>query len=562
MVSGLAGMTLGDAYVNIMGDTAGLQRGLLQAHSMVTGFVASTGSFVKRGISTAMVAVPAAIGGAMAYSVKSFMESEIASKRLASSIAVVGGNVDILLPKYERLADIISRKTKWEDESVKSAMASALALGMSTSKMEKAVPAAVGLAARLNMDLSTAMRLVTRASFGQTQMLQRYGLVLGQNLTLEQKYQKVLEFGRGGLKMAREEVNTISGAFAQMRKATGEVFESIGGGLVGSGAFKEVLQGITNKIWGLKDAIDNLIAGGTFRLWIDTVIGGFRYMANDIKYVGTMLWTLLVEPLARTVGYIVDRLMEISNVLYEVGNTLIISMVGVFQYIGRSLGSLANAIVSSLWEPIEWATGNIGTIFENLFTNIKNTAKAAWEFIKSPGEGWKAPEIKNIFTGTDSFENQLNLMGESWKAFSNDVTDSSPFQGTIDQLKTLKASLQTLGQGFITNPFAGWIDKIMKTVEDYWATNAKISASLGKTAEKKYGRGTPLPKPEEVSSKASFSVISLADQWKKLQEGAAKNKEAKETADAAKETAKNTKRMADSMVSAPISTSPLFSPGY
>jgi hypothetical protein len=545
MAGGLSGMALGDAYVNILAETSALQGGLLRAQAMVSSFVGVAGSGLTKGLVGAMIGIPMVVGGAMIYSVKKFMEAEVVSKRLAGAIAMAGGSVDLLMPKYDKLADKISRITKWDDEEVKSAMASALARGLSTKKMEEAIPAATGLAARMGIDLGSAMNMVTRAGMGNTMMLQRYFPQLKQATTATEKWAMVLKIGATGMGMARGEIDTISGAFGQMRKAVGEVFESFGQGLVSSGAFKEVLQGIVKQIWELKDSVDALIKGGQFQLWIDTVIGGFRYMGNDIKYVGTMLWTLLIEPLARTVGYIVDRLAEIANILYEVGNTLIVGMIGVFKYIGTALGSLAAAIITSLWEPIKWVVSNIGSIFTNMFDNIKAIAQSAWEFIKDPSEGWKSPDIKNIFAGTTSFEGELNLMKESWKVFGNDLADASPFKATMEQLGTLKASLQTLGQGFATNPFEGYITKIEKIVTDYWAEDARISATLGQKGAKgktEKGAGTP---PPDVTGKATFSIVSMADQWKKMQEGITKNKDEKEIKDATKDTAKHTKRLAD-----------------
>ncbi len=561
-------MALGDAYVNILAETSYLQSGLLRAQAMVTSFASIAGSGLAKGLVGAMIGIPTLVGSAMAYSVKSFMGAEVVSKRLAGAIAMAGGSVETLMPKYEKLADRISRVTKWDDEAVKSAMASALARGLSTKKMEEAIPAATGLAARMGIDLGSAMNMVTRAGLGNVMMLQRYFPQLKQATTATEKWAMVLKIGAAGMPMARSEINTISGAFGQMRKAVGEVFESVGEGLVRSGTFKEMLQGVVKQIWSLKDAVDALVKGGQFQLWIDTVVGGLRYMGNDIKYVGTMLWTLLIEPLARTVGYIVDRLAEISNILYEVGNTLIVGMVGVFQYIGTALGSLSNAIVTSLWEPIKWVTDNVSAIFTNLFENIKNTSKSVWEFLKNPSEGWKAPEIRDMMEGAGSFQDQLNVMKESWKVFGLDIADTSPFKATIEQLGTLKASLQTLGQGFAVNPFEGYIEKIEKIVTDYWVEDARISASLGqKGAKEKTIKGAKVPS-DDITSKASFSIISMSDQWKKMQEGITKNKDEKEIKSATKETATNTKKTNELLntfitnFSGGDSSSPLFAAGY
>jgi hypothetical protein len=46
----------------------------------------------------------------------------------------------------------------------------------------------------------------------------------------------------------------------------------------------------------------------------------------------------------------------------------------------------------------------------------------------------------------------------------------------------------------------------------------------------------------DSGKKASFSIVSMADQWKKLQEGITKDKEASDTAKNTGNTAKNTEK--------------------
>ncbi|MFA5401611.1 MAG: hypothetical protein WC359_14270 [Dehalococcoidia bacterium] len=461
MASGLSGMALGDAYVNILAETSALQGGLLRAQAMVSSFVGGAGSVLAKGMVGAMVAIPAAIGGAMVYSIKSFVEAEVVTKKLSGAIAMAGGNVETLMPKYEKLADKISRVTKWDDEAVKSAAASALARGLSTKKMEEAILAATGLAARMGIDLGSAMNMVTRAGMGNTMMLQRYFPQLKQATTQTEKWAMVMKIGAAGIGMARGEIDTISGAFGQMRKSIGEVFESIGQGLVGSGAFKEVLQGVTDKIWALKDSVDALVAGGQFQLWIDSLVGGVRFMYARFSATFQTLW-LLVKTLF------------------------------------NNISALVNAIGQTIWQPFAMGAQLIYTAWKNLTNWLGETLARLWEMIQNPGKIGKGmlPEWKGLFAGMEEVAlERMNMIASSWGLVIENIS------------------------------FKGFTDKLDAITNEYNRRNESTSQSLGIMRKPGYptgakGAGTG----GGMADKASVSIISLADIWKKMQEDAVKKR--------------------------------------
>lgn len=511
----LGSTLLGDAYVNIMGETASLERSLIQARVLVGSFVNNAGKAIAVGIGSSL----AAAGGAIAYATKKYAEEEAINKKLALSINMVGGSVDKLVPQYSELADKIERITKLEASQVKVAMASALARGLSAEKMQKAVPAAIGLAARLGMDLNTAMNMVTRAGMGNIMMLQRYFPQLKNATTATEKWAMVLKLGAAGIPMARGEIDTISGAFLQMRKAVGGVVTSFGGGLVRTGAFKSALQGLVDKVWDLKDALDSMVESGKFQTWVDTVVGGLAYMRNDLISTGKIMWLSLIEPIARPLGWAIDRLAEVANVAFESGNLIAKAIGGAFEYVGKILGSFGNAVATTVWEPMKWAGNNIKTLFDNIVDNVKEMMKSLVEFVKNPFAGWDAPQLSNIFEGTTGFDNVTNLIDESWKTLVADINNAAPFDAAIAQLETLKAALQTLGQGATVNPFQGWIDSFSAEQERFQKENDRIAASLGKGKgkDKKIPPGAPIKDEEE---KRPFETVGFAAWYQKMQEAA------------------------------------------
>lgn len=457
-MAGFAGMVLGDAYVNIMGETAGLQRSLAQAHAMVSGFATSAGTMLAR----AAVIIPFAVGGAVVYSIKKFMEAEVVSNKLASAISMVGDDASAMMPKLTKLADAIAMKTKWDDEDVKSSMASAAALGFNTKKIEEAMPAVVGLAARLNMGLGGAMRLTVRASQGHTQMLQRYGLQLDKNMTAEQKYQAVLKYGVAGIGIAESEVNTLSGAFGQMRKSISEVAESFGTGMMRSGKLTEAIKGITDWIWNLKLDIDRLVEEGTFQKWMDSVVGSFRYAVNDM-----------------TLGF--GIIISVIKGLSAATNEAFIS-----------LGALGNAIAVTAKE-------HGGSFVENLKKQNEELGYyIAQLHAEMTGKSWVAPPL----TPQKGEIPDKNLINEAWKTYLSGGL--LPEKGATDV----------------------FLDDLNKRLQDWQVKEREITSSIGLGGKRPaYPAGTPRGDGSGgLAEKASSSIISMADVWKKMQEDAAKKR--------------------------------------
>ncbi len=72
------------------------------------------------------------------------------------------------------------------------------------------------------------MMLIGRASQGQTQMLTRYGIILDENLTAQEKFNEVLKIGATAFELAEAEAETTSGSLKQMKNALGDIAEVIG----------------------------------------------------------------------------------------------------------------------------------------------------------------------------------------------------------------------------------------------------------------------------------------------------------------------------------------------
>lgn len=176
------------------------------------------GVFAVASITTAIRSVTAA-----------FMEQEKAANDLTAALSLTGDKAVKAMEHFNDFAGQMQRLTKYGDDEVISQIAYAKNLGVTINQLDDATVAATGLAARYRIDLATAMQLVGRASQGQTQMLSRYGIVLDDSLTSQEKFNELLKIGADSFRLAQAETKTLEGGLKQVKNALGDTLELFGG---------------------------------------------------------------------------------------------------------------------------------------------------------------------------------------------------------------------------------------------------------------------------------------------------------------------------------------------
>jgi len=173
----------------------------------------------------------AGVGGGL-YSLKRGLEYVIkASTEQEKAEHLLSAAVEGSITAYKSYAAEMQSLTIYGDEQILSQMAYAKNLGVTTDRLKDATTAAIGLAAKYRIDLSAAMMLVGRASQGQTQMLTRYGIVIDQNLTAEEKFNEILRIGIKNFRLAEEQAADAAGSFSQWGNEASDLAEIIGGPL-------------------------------------------------------------------------------------------------------------------------------------------------------------------------------------------------------------------------------------------------------------------------------------------------------------------------------------------
>lgn len=273
------------------------QRGISRAISGIKK-MGQTARAIGSGIATAMKAAAvamAAIGGVSAVMVRAFLKQDEAEKQLAAAIRNHGGEVDKLIPRYKEFAAGIQKVTRFGDEEILSQMAYARNLGVTEGQLEDVTRAAVGLAAKLRIDLRASMMLLGRASQGETSTLSRYGIKLDETLTKQEKFNAILKIGANSFGLAEDDAQSLAGRLDQLKNSWGDLLET------GGGAIDQAV-GLSSVFQKLQAAINALVASGKMTLWAKNTKDALKSLIPVAKVIGA-IFAVTKEQIERTAGF-------------------------------------------------------------------------------------------------------------------------------------------------------------------------------------------------------------------------------------------------------------------
>jgi hypothetical protein len=137
--------------------------------------------------------------------------------------------------------------------------------------------------------------LIGRASQGQTQMLTRYGIVMDEALTQQEKFNEILRLGADAFYLAEKEARSATGTYAQFNAMVSDLGEQLGGPLI------ESLTNVGRALLENKDAwadYFNILGEGVAEILsgfesIRTIIANMPVSKNPRRYGG---WYVLPTP--------------------------------------------------------------------------------------------------------------------------------------------------------------------------------------------------------------------------------------------------------------------------
>ena len=500
-----ASEVLGDAYINVLAETGKLESGLARARSMVTGFVQNIGKTLAVGIGGAI----ATAAGTGIASVWAWAKEEQSVKDLESSIQMLGGSVEDLMPRYEKIAAQIQQNTTIADDATRSMMAYAASLGAPVDRLDDLATVAIGLGARMNRSPQMAMMLLTRAmQSGRFDMFQRYGLPMDKNMSAQEKMNKVWAWGLQGFGKAVAMADTLTGRLTQLKNNLGDMLEALGKKITEKLHLKEIVDEISKRIYrmvqGFTEFLDRI---KVFKMDITAI--GDKFEQIIVRLIAMMMTLPEVgrqikewfsrDNLKSFASTLLDVFKGLGKALWETLKGVLLTLAPIFKGLGEVLVQVVRAgfdsvmdnAVTKMIDVLKWVPGAAPMIFG------MKLARKGWQMIRpetrSMGDimGEAEEETKRQFN-----ENK-NAVGNVWSEFWDTVVTG--FKSTVSDAP--KDILEYYGE-------------MLKKVGDFVAGFSTTAPAPGTNSI-----APPVGGPGEVAEeKVGGRFMGVAEWWKHMQD--------------------------------------------
>lgn len=218
-------------------------------------------------------------------------QQEMAEKKLAQALRLKGSLTSAAMTDMKLFASSIQEVTTIGDEAVLSMLAMGASMaGMVGPELKEATKAAIGLSEAYGPELEAAMRLMARARVGDTTQLKKFGIVLSETLSPQQKFNELLAIGASKFSLAEAAAAGPIGQYKQMANAFSDTQESLGAGLAQGIAdvAKELFNGAAglNK---LNETMSSLMTSGArefildFAAGVSVLVGAFKSLSGVMK---------------------------------------------------------------------------------------------------------------------------------------------------------------------------------------------------------------------------------------------------------------------------------------
>lgn len=197
--------------------------------------------------------------------------------QLAVALANVGKEAEIETMKA--YASQLQAVTRQGDEVTLAQMRLGVAMGLTGERLKAAQTAAIGMSKAYDMSAETAMKLIGRANSGDFGGFKRYGIILDENATAQEKFNQVLSIGAGHFPLATAEADSFGGKLTQLANAWGDNKEQIGNWL-------SQMPGVGGAIDGMITALQNWET--TADLAVTNVQLAFAAWYNDMAHFFTV----------------------------------------------------------------------------------------------------------------------------------------------------------------------------------------------------------------------------------------------------------------------------------
>lgn len=300
--------------------------------------------------------------------------------------------------RLQKAASDLQAYTSYGDEATLATMALGLNMDISASKIEDVTKAAMGLAKSYGVDLNTAMMLFAKANKGVTGSLSRYGIIVDQTMSKEERFNEVLRQSKALFENAA--ADTLSEKISQVGNAYGDVKERIGEVVAKSFRLDEVAESITQWLSEVAQKLqDNM----------PRIILSIQNVWLEVKQMAKIIFAIVEPLLSWIVGSWTAAFKNIWNVLSWVFNNGL-------KYL-KNLPTLIPAVLKDIW-------GFVKGFAKACAEALAGIGKAMWAAIKGDGFNGFSDALDKL--EGDILELQEHAFDQTNKAFQEIGADALP----------------------------------------------------------------------------------------------------------------------------------------
>lgn len=293
-------------------------------------------------------------------------EQERVEVLLAEALRQKGIFTEDLLQKNLRLASSLQRLTTYGDEQIAQAQRTLIQYGVEQTQIESVTKAVLDFASAKKIDLASAADLVGRTIGTTSNSLGRYGVQI-KDVTDKTARASAVISGIGNLfgGSAQAEVNTFSGAIAQLKNVYSDMIEQLGLFLVKNDFIIPLIKKVTDGFVGLQGVIES-----NKKSFEDTVKFGILFLINSL------------EVLVSTLAYAI-KIFKAFYIAIDFLYTAIVLLVDAFASLPVYIEDAVNWFAKLLGY-----TGKLSTTFKNISLAVGIFADKSTAELLDQGESW------------------------------------------------------------------------------------------------------------------------------------------------------------------------------
>lgn len=244
-------MEIAQAFVGIRADTKHMKTDI--AHGIHSADMEGEGKKAGSRFAVGMGAIvgTAAAAGLVSFakgSVDAFKEAELAQGRLSDAFAKFPGLADVSRASLDRLNESMSKKTRFDDDSLASGQAVLAQFGLTGQQITQLTPLLADYAAKTGTDIPTAAEQLGKGLLGQGRALKSVGIDFQDAGSVGANFEQIM----GGLRtqvggFAEKEGKSAAGQSEILKNRFGELQEAVG---------QRLLPALTSVVSSLTTVVD------------------------------------------------------------------------------------------------------------------------------------------------------------------------------------------------------------------------------------------------------------------------------------------------------------------